>query len=144
MSEFDQEPSEPLPQPVEKPEVAEAEPQDDLEPPEPHFLIRENAYGPGSHSIKFVDGTPVGQWLAHTHPRWRAERVLAELLERGLPAEHAEAFARRRAGRDRDTETLAALLGPDTMWDEFVRMEGERGKRLEPIRKAFLDAQKKK
>lgn len=117
---------------------------DDEEPPEPHFLIRENAFGPGVHSVKFVDGTPVGQWLAHSHPRWRAERVLAELLERGLPLTHAEQFARRRAGRDRDTETLAALTGSEGMWAEFVQMEGERSQRLEPIRKAFLDAQKSK
>lgn len=159
MSEFDQE-VEPPREPEatsEPPEVPDpyveadngdhdgiAEPQDDEEPPEPAFLIRENAFGPGAHSVKFIDGEPVGQWLAHSHPRWRAERVLAELLERGLPVSHAEDFARRRAGRDRDTETLAAVIGTEGMWGEFVRLEGERSKRLEPIRAAFLAAQKKK
>lgn len=117
---------------------------DDLEPPEPAFLIRENAFGPGAHSVTFTNGTPVGQWLAYKHPLWKQEHVLKNLLEMGLPPDHAAAFARRRALRDHETESLAAVIGPDSLWAEFVKLEAERAKRLEPLRAAFIAAQKKK
>lgn len=107
------------------------------------FLIRENAFGPGTHSVKFQDGTPVGVWLADKHPRLDATGVLSLLLKLGLQEPHASDFARRRAQRDSDTRSLAAVLGPDWAWEQFVRLEEERGEKLEPLRKAFIEAKTK-
>ena len=107
------------------------------------FQIELNSFGPGVHSVKLAHGTPVGVWLAAKHPYLDAPGVLELLLGMGLEEPHASDFARRRGIRDKETKTLAAVIGPDSAWAQFVKVEAERSKKLEPLRKAFIDAKRK-
>jgi hypothetical protein len=126
---------------------AEPEAMDDEEPPEPAFLIRENAFGPGAHSVKFVDGTPVGVWLHAERHNADPGAVHAELTALGLPEPHASDFARRRALRMQTAGELQAMIDAapeDSALKVFLRSEAERDGRMEPLRAAFIKAQGKK
>ena len=112
----------------------------DDEPPEPAFLIVKNAFGPGADSVKFVDGTPVGVWLAEQHADWTPEEILIHLTRLGLPSVHAEAFARRREQLINSRRTLAELgeAFPGSVLVQAGAKELERDQRMEPIRAAFI------
>lgn len=118
----------------------------DEEPPDPVFVIAENRFGPGVHSVKFTDGTPVGVWLSQARGDADPAAVAAELLALGLPAKHAEDFARRRAIRDDAQAEFDRMLrdSPNSVLAQALRNENDRDARMHPIRAAFIKAQGKK
>jgi hypothetical protein len=109
-------------------------------PPEPAFVIVPNAYGPGTFSAKFPDGTPVGVWLHDEHPSLQGGEVAEMLIIMGMPGELAAWY-----GIQRDKALIAAkALAAHPGQAAFAAHEEEREKSLNPVREAFIKAQGKK
>lgn len=109
-------------------------------PPEPAFVIVPNAYGPGTFSAKFADGTPVGVWLHDEHPTLDGGAVSELLVLMGMPGELAAWYGIQRDKARMAGEALHAHPGQAA----FAAHEAEREKTLGPIREAFVKAQGKK
>jgi hypothetical protein len=134
------------PPPAEGVTLGPAKPAEEEEPPEPVFVIGLNRFGPGAHSVKFVDGTPVGVWLAKERPDADPAAVHAELAALGLPEQHCAEFAERRARRDDARSAIAQMVAenPDAPVSLFAGAEAQRDTRMEPVRAAFIKGQKQK
>jgi hypothetical protein len=142
----EEKPAGPPPEPAEGVTLGPARPREEEEPPEPVFVIGLNRFGPGAHSVKFVDGTPVGVWLAKERPDADPAAVHEELAALGLPEQHCAEFAERRARRDDARSAIAQMVAenPDAPVSLFAGAEAERDARMEPVRAAFIKGQKQK
>jgi hypothetical protein len=105
-------------------------------PPDPGLLVRRNAYGPGTHSVKFPDGTSFGVWMREQ--RLTPEEVREVLTEAGLEADLIDYFVGMRAkGIAADHE-----LGAHPAVSAAAAQEADRDRAMESVRAAFLKARK--
>ena len=117
------------------PEVAR---ETDEEPPEPNFLIVRNAFGPGTHSVKFPDGTPVGVFISERG--LDGEEVRRLLTQLDLESDLVEFFA---SNRDKAIAATKALE-EDSGYQSLAASEALHDSTVATFRDEFLRKQGKK
>jgi len=115
----------------------EIDPDEEL-PPEPSFLIVRNAFGPGAHSVKFPDGTPVGVWASESG--LDGQGIRDRLTNLGLDADLVDFFARNRDG----AIAASAEIARDPVVGAFASEEERRRAAKVEIQTAFIKAWKEK
>lgn len=112
------------------------------DPSAPDFILVRDAFGKGMHSIRLVDGTPVGVWLKEQHPDLtgaQVEDLLARMgLEEVWPG-RSEWFGKHRDKARAATSELASMPAVK----EFAKAEQQHTEQTASMRAAFIEARKK-